>query len=718
MWTVTLVLLLLTGCATFRGTTHPTVQPWRRVTTANFVVMTDLEEQHAVEAASELERTRAALLAALAKLEVPDLVRVRVFVLKSEADFRGLFENQRAALFDTGKRPAFYLLGPAANWSTRDNGQNPSALIVRHAMAHQLADAIFRRAPAWFHEGLAQFLETVRIAEDGQSVVVGTSQANKLASLRSMPYIPLDKTLRWSHGSTGFRNTWETEWNATSWLFFHWLYNKKGETLSAFQQALAKGDDPDAAWMSAYPDFDAADVAPIIAQYAGRDLPVVTRPLAGSKPGVSIELMGESEVHAVRGEILLTAGNRGATGTGRLLIEGRREVRMSMAVDPTNIDALTLDTWTSAGDRLALVRRAVAAHPHDGTALALLARLSHNPEEEDLLLDRAIQASPDDPYVLSDLARYLLSQKRKQRARTASARALSRAPYDPAVIDTYAEALVRNDRCAEAIAEEERALLRSREGGSLLFTQLTERLGEFTASCQAPLSDREVAQNRANTESRSAIATPTRGAEVAVHRANAESRSASSAPTGGAEVEKGQQGVTSYIGVSLGFSHAWATYQSTRPIGESSLTSVGIDLSGRLGLRPLPMLAAAIEGGLLAHPEFGSQSTPSEPNTQFDDLLLYRIGVLVDAELGPPFHLEGGAALISGTWSGRVYGPFTVYPVTVDNSGAYFHAALAARWAVSSVQMGPALRFYYATLSSDQNEASLAGLGLSCNLVF
>src|SRR5262249_6970771 len=153
---------------------------WIQITTPHFVVYTDLDARSATDAGRELETIRDAVVAAAGvNFEVPDLAPTRVFILDDEAEFERAFGERRTVSFVPGPRAAFYLGGAPAKWPVR-TGRLRSSSALQHPMAHLLAAAVFPSAPRWFDEGLALFLETVAISDDGRSLLVGRRNVGAL----------------------------------------------------------------------------------------------------------------------------------------------------------------------------------------------------------------------------------------------------------------------------------------------------------------------------------------------------------------------------------------------------------------------------------------------------------------------------------------------------------------------------------------------------------
>jgi hypothetical protein len=78
----------------------------------------------------------------------------------------------------------------------------------------------------WFAEGIAQFLETIRLSDDGPSVIVRDNNAEARASFLKYRAVTLMDALTW-HGSDGELSDVEMLGRyGTSWVLFHWLCNR------------------------------------------------------------------------------------------------------------------------------------------------------------------------------------------------------------------------------------------------------------------------------------------------------------------------------------------------------------------------------------------------------------------------------------------------------------------------------------------------------------
>jgi tetratricopeptide (TPR) repeat protein len=192
-----------------------------------------------------------------------------------------------------------------------------------------------------------------------------------------------------------------------------------------------------------------------------------------------------------RARVLLAAASAAKTSDREpRLIAARAELAKALELDPTSVEAIELQTSAPRADRVALARKAAAAHPDDPRAFRLLADLlrGSGPEagEREGALRQAVKLDPNDPHSLNNLAWLLVEQHKAKEALPLALRAIKRAPADASIIDTYAAALFDMGRCKSAIEHEERAieLLRDSKKSSDA-KALHEHLAAFKSGCAA-----------------------------------------------------------------------------------------------------------------------------------------------------------------------------------------------------------------------------------------
>ena len=302
----------------------PAPTGWREVKTAHVTLKTDLDAEEARRAAMAVERTRAGLLAAAwagAKLQ-PEHIEVVVFA--SQLDFVRYFGPNLLGLFLHGSYPPMaFLYGPPDKWEHRANlALDETTSVLKHELVHHLAAFIYRREPRWFAEGLAQYLETLRFAEDGKTAILGEVNLQAL-SYYSRYHVSVSEVLPWG-GKFDAQDTSKTlGLYGTSWLLVHWLSNTHPDDFARYQTLLAKGIDPDKAWKAVFPNLTFSDLDTQLHEYADHgDYHYFIVPIPTLEPTAEERLLTSADVHAVRASAALAGGLNMVDGRSQLAEAG------------------------------------------------------------------------------------------------------------------------------------------------------------------------------------------------------------------------------------------------------------------------------------------------------------------------------------------------------------------------------------------------------------
>jgi hypothetical protein len=289
---------------------------WRKVESPHFVLRTDLDSEHAREAAASLESTRDALVsAAWPHHDFKDDVQTDVYVLANGLDFERYFGKRTAGLFLHSSPPTVFLYGTADRWELRRSSHGPVTSVLRHEMVHQLATFVYGRQPKWFAEGLAQFLEVVYYSDDGRSIVLGGVNLSAYQAYKAFRRVTLRDALGWDKGLASLSDTDAGGLYGTSWFFIHWLYNTHPDVLGRFQDQLGQGVEPRRAFQIAMPRFDVDAVDRELFEYQKHgQFTVIEMPLAETKVSPETlrdDLLGPNEVRDVQ-TVLAEAGKQHA----------------------------------------------------------------------------------------------------------------------------------------------------------------------------------------------------------------------------------------------------------------------------------------------------------------------------------------------------------------------------------------------------------------------
>ena len=463
-WFVAVVLLsaILASCLPQPVPPERANERWSRWQSEHFDLSADLPPDDARRAAESLELTRSALLSAAWGRAADGRITARtsVVVFREQLDFEHYATYRMSGLFSTTIRPTIYIWGSPERWEKRTVVSDESTTsVLRHELVHRLAAGIYGRQPRWFAEGLAQFLETMSISEDGKTATVGRVNLVALHSYQTARAARVADALAWSSISATDEATTRSLYGV-SWLLVHYLYNTQGEAFASFQTKLAQGKEPDVAWTESFPGVTPEQLDERINHYArfGKFAEVET-PLAKSPSAVAARAITAADVLAIRAQLAFTvSGFR-----PEMRAEAKQEVERALALEPGNTLALRLSWLESGGakkDAVARLQAQVAKRPDDGDAWLLLGDTLDRGAvaEREAALRKAITLLPRSAEAYNELAWELVTTQRGEAAFPFAAKAMLLAPWSAPVVDTYAATLFTVGRCADALVAQRRAL--------------------------------------------------------------------------------------------------------------------------------------------------------------------------------------------------------------------------------------------------------------------
>ncbi|HEY3587198.1 MAG TPA: DUF1570 domain-containing protein [Myxococcaceae bacterium] len=463
---------------------------WREIQGPHVVLRTDLGSGAAREGALAVERFLAQIIAAAwPRAILPAGDRVEVTVFANGLDFEHHFGRNVEGIFFHDVPPFAVVYGRPEKWEHRASLATPETTsVLRHELVHHLAASIYRRQPRWFAEGLAQFLETVRTGDDGETVVVGAVNLEAMQKYRSFRSVRVADALAWSGLLDGMPEATVHGLYGLSWVMVHWLFNEHPDQFAQFQGLLARGIDPDKAWRVILPGIKTADVDAAINLYVSHgNYQEYLAPFTAPKPPLQEVALTEADVHAERARVALAAA-RSSTDRAGHQKEAQQELATALKIDPVNANTLVLAfRLAEPKDRAAIARKLTEAHPDDGRGWRLLGdalRDGGATPEREAALRKAVALRPDDPNALNDLAWYHVQQGKPAEAGPLITKAIQIAPYNPFLLDTLAAAQAQLGRCSEAVATQARALDALPEGMPAAGRRdFAERLERYRTHC-------------------------------------------------------------------------------------------------------------------------------------------------------------------------------------------------------------------------------------------
>ncbi|WP_338240563.1 hypothetical protein [Aurantiacibacter hainanensis] len=355
-------LLIAAFAALFVAT--PAHAEWYRAETNNFVIISEDGEEEVRRFAAELERFDMALRylqnMPIGEEQPTDATKLTVYRFGDVGDIGRMAGASGVAGFYIPRAGDSVAFSPAREERRRsmtvvdvDRSRNRVARldavsVLQHEYVHYFMMQHFPAAyPAWYVEGYAELLATIRFNDDG-TFHVGDPPQYRAAQIFQLRQFPLEDMLDQEHELAGYEGY---QFYGTGWLLAHYLNfdPTRLAQLNEYLVAIGEGEDSLTAARRIFGDLDQIDRE--LRQY--RD---------GAFPGYDVTTPGYVEPQP---QI------RRLTAIEEDLI--REEMELRRGVDKDEARGIAGDIRRKAGDPL----------PSDPHALALLARALYYAEDYD-----------------------------------------------------------------------------------------------------------------------------------------------------------------------------------------------------------------------------------------------------------------------------------------------------------------------------------------------
>jgi tetratricopeptide (TPR) repeat protein len=418
---------------------------WVEYSSTHFRLQTDTDDAAARAAVKDIEERRSGLIrAAFHGAEVPEQ-RTRIVALRNRDEMRAFVPASILGYFvPDGFGEKLVVLSHSSDDDMR---------VFTHEMTHDLASYYFARQPRWLEEGLARFLETLRIDREQNKVILGTPWINRYftPNARQVHRTPMIKIPEvFARERKGLSPNYPT-----SWALVFYLANNEGKAFNEYQKALFRGDEPDAAWKSSFPSYadqnglrelnhkvdDALDDVVRTERYK-----VATAPFIAYQGPIDTRMMPESEVLALRAELLLSSPHPKQDHPS-IVARARDDAREALRHNPAEVRALSvlIDLADDRGKKLELARSATIAAPDDFRSWLLvdnaLDEEEGRPQDESTRafgLERAVALASENPRALERLARCYAKVGKGGEALPLIRKSLAIFPDSASALDTYA----------------------------------------------------------------------------------------------------------------------------------------------------------------------------------------------------------------------------------------------------------------------------------------
>lgn len=427
-----LLVLLTTHAATAKDT-------WTSIKSKNFTVVGNASESEMRKVTMRLEQFRQAVSILFANAKIETRVPTTVVIFKSHSSFKPFKPKYKGKTRENVG--GYFINGGDANYivlTTETHGGTSPYEIIFHEYEHFILANNMRRAPAWLHEGLAEFVSTLETSDNEQKVRLGTPIARHVYTLRQNNPLPLKTFFDVNHLSPQYNENDKVGiFYAQSWALIHYLMlgnnGARRLQLSRFINGL-NGDLPVEENFRQSFQADYAKIEDELRVYLRRELyPALDfkleKPLELSKDAVGATLT-EAQVEYHLGDLLLRA-RRHDEAVERLQKSIALDANFAPARVSLGLTRLRQNRFDEAQkilrDALALDPRNPFAHYHYASALGADGKL----EEAVVAYREAIALKPDMAGAHAELGRTYRNLRRNEEALDAYNQALRHSPDAP-----------------------------------------------------------------------------------------------------------------------------------------------------------------------------------------------------------------------------------------------------------------------------------------------
>lgn len=458
-----LLPLLLAGCAHGGRAQCPAEggPAWRELRSAHFRMRTDMDAQTAYDTLLQLERYRLALRLHWGEAFDPP-VQVEVIALRHLSELREFARGKVSGYALRRPQGPLLVFAGREGFLLEDSAANDGTPL--HELAHLLGWYAMPRQPRWLSEGLATYLQTVRVSEDGHSATTGRGSLFWLGQAYVSGPLPLVKLWEWERAT--LPPTLVPRYHGSSWLWVHYLVNHHPQRFADFQRRLGRGEAPRSAFGTAFAgiDWPAEEAALAALLHLGDGWAQLSGGFIHERQLPPVELLPQerplepAEVHALRAELLNTSPR--VTGRKTLAAATHKEVSAALAEDPDGLASRLLEASyaETVQQRLELARALTRSHPDSVEAWRLFADSLGDDARRARAYARVLELAPEDAVANHFLAWSSVRAAQPERALPPGKRAVAMAPWSPSYLETYAAALAGAGQCREAVVVQTQAL--------------------------------------------------------------------------------------------------------------------------------------------------------------------------------------------------------------------------------------------------------------------
>ena len=226
----------------------PASAAWRRVDSANFIVVGDASVRELRATAQKFEAFREVLQRVMPAVTSSSPVPTVVVVFANDEAFTPFKPTyQGKSKFVSG----YAMPGTDVSYIAMVNGVEGDRVIF-HEYTHMVVANAVARVPVWLNEGLAEFYSTFALMDGGKRAAIGRPIDNHLLLLNGSVRVSLVELLKADHTSPLYNeDSRVNDFYAESWALTHMLLMgqpPRVKELSAYLEQVNNGVDEKQAW--------------------------------------------------------------------------------------------------------------------------------------------------------------------------------------------------------------------------------------------------------------------------------------------------------------------------------------------------------------------------------------------------------------------------------------------------------------------------------------
>jgi FimV-like protein len=333
-------------------------QTWIEVSTDNFTITSNANQERSVEIARSLELFRDVVLKTTNVRNFQSSVPTLVYVFRDGRTFEAFASTTRK------NTVGYFVDTPTANYAVIQADALEGAEVAQHEYVHFLLYSSRFGYPRWYNEGLAEFLSTVGV--DREWVHLGRPPS-KATWLSVDPPLPLADVVT-ARNLAGWPSDRIMKFYAKSWLLTHYLHfeSERHQQLLQFLRLWNSGAPPGEAFEESFgASYQKLDKA--LRRYTRKTMYArFKRERFETEVDVSVHSLPTAEALSRLGELLLAVGDEESARLSLNLL------RQAVAADPNH------------------------ARSHAGTGTAMVVLKDEGAEAH---FERAIELAPQDARV-------------------------------------------------------------------------------------------------------------------------------------------------------------------------------------------------------------------------------------------------------------------------------------------------------------------------------